>query len=55
MIEAKTSLFSQSVNDEVKKFHIIDTRAQCYKTFFVRNLQIYVISEGDCPWQAFPA
>jgi hypothetical protein len=29
--------------------------AQCYKTFSVRNLRIFVISESVCPWQAFPA
>ncbi len=26
---------------------------QCYKTFFVRDLRIFVISESVCPWQAF--
>jgi tRNA (adenine57-N1/adenine58-N1)-methyltransferase catalytic subunit len=30
------------------------TKAQCHKTFFVRNLRIFVISWGVCPWQAFP-
>jgi hypothetical protein len=25
--------------------------AQCYKTFFVRNLRISVISSSVCPWQ----
>ncbi len=27
--------------------------AQCYKTFFVRNLRIFVISQSVCTWQAF--
>ncbi len=27
-----------------KKFYNTDTQAQCYKTFFVRNLRIFVIS-----------
>ncbi len=31
------------------------TRARCYKTFFVCNLQIFAISQSVCPWQAFPA
>jgi hypothetical protein len=25
-----------------------------YKTFYGRNLQIFVISESVCPWKAFP-
>jgi hypothetical protein len=28
---------------------------QCYETFSVRNLRIFVISLSACPWQAFPA
>ncbi len=27
--------------------------AQCCKTFYVRNLQMSVISKSICPWQAF--
>jgi hypothetical protein len=27
----------------------------CYKTFYIRNLQMYVISPSVWPWQAFPA
>jgi hypothetical protein len=27
-----------------KTFYSIDTRSQCYKTFFVRDLRIFVIS-----------
>ncbi len=30
-------------------------RAQCYKTFYVRNLQVFVISNNGCPWKTFPA
>jgi hypothetical protein len=31
------------------------TRAQCYKTFNVRNLQMFAISWSVCPRQGFPA
>jgi hypothetical protein len=31
------------------------TGAQCYKTFFARNLLIFGISLSVCPWLAFPA
>jgi hypothetical protein len=34
---------------------IFNTRAQCYKTFYVCNLRIFAISYSVCPWQAFPA
>ncbi len=30
-------------------------RALYYKTFYGRNLRIFVISQSVCPWQAFPA
>ncbi len=42
------------VNYRRKKFCNIDTRGQCYKTFYVRNLRIFVISQSVCPWQAVP-
>jgi hypothetical protein len=32
-----------------------DSRWKCYKTFFVRNLRIFVISYHVRLWQAFPA
>jgi hypothetical protein len=32
--------------------HRIDTLAQFYKTFYVRNLQMFVISYSVCPGQA---
>jgi hypothetical protein len=32
-----------------------ETRGQCYKTFFVRNLWTFVISLSVCPWQVLPA
>jgi hypothetical protein len=38
-----------------KKFYEIDPWGQCYKMFHVRNLRIFIISYGVCPWQAFPA
>jgi hypothetical protein len=46
MILRKNTLayFFLCVNDEVKKFYEIDFRDQCYNTFYVRNLRIFVIS-----------
>ncbi len=29
--------------------------AQCYKTFYVRNLRMFLISQYVCLWQALPA
>jgi len=29
--------------------------AECYKTFYGRNLRVLVISPSVCPWKAFPA
>ncbi len=29
-------------------------RGQSYKTFYIRKLRIFVISQSVCPWQAFP-
>jgi hypothetical protein len=37
-------LSEASFSDEFKKFNKIDTRAQYYKTFYFRNLRIFVIS-----------
>ena len=28
---------------------------QCYKTFYSRKFQIFVMSQSVCSWQAFPA
>ncbi len=39
-----SSLFCLFVSNEEKKFDNIETMGQCYKTFFVRNLQTFVIS-----------
>ncbi len=30
-----------------------DSWGQCYKTFLVCNLQVFVMSWSVCPWQAF--
>ncbi len=30
-------------------------QVQMLKNFYVRNLQIFTVSETACPWQAFPA
>jgi hypothetical protein len=40
----RSSLTGLFVRDEEKKFCNIDSKDQCYKTFFVRNLRIFVIS-----------
>jgi hypothetical protein len=32
-----------------------DPRCQCYKTYYVRNLRIFIISKGVYPWYALPA
>ncbi len=29
-------------------------RCQCYNTFYVRNLRIFIISQSVCHWKAFP-
>jgi hypothetical protein len=29
------------------------TKVQCYKTFYGRNLQMFLISKSVCPWQVF--
>ncbi len=34
---------------------LTSTGGQCCKTFFVRNLRIFIISLSVCPWQAFQA
>ncbi len=36
-------------------FYNIEPWAQCYKTFYVRNLRMFVISQSACNQQAFPA
>jgi hypothetical protein len=33
----------------------VETRGQCYKTFFVSSVGMFVINESVCPWQGFPA
>ncbi len=33
----------------------IETRTQCYKTFYGLNFRKLVIKWNVCPWQAFPA
>ncbi len=36
-----------------KKFYDIDSRGLYSKTFYGRNLQIFVISKGVCPGKPF--
>ncbi len=31
----------------------IAPRGQCYKTFYGRNLRIFIVSQTVCPWQTF--
>jgi hypothetical protein len=50
-----SSLFGLIISYKQKKFFNTDTLGQCYKTFFVHNLRIFLISYSVCPWQAFPA
>ncbi len=35
--------------------HLINSRGLYYKTFYDRNLPIYVITYSVSAWQAFPA
>jgi hypothetical protein len=44
-------LLQKLLNYGHKKFY----ECQWYKTFFFRNLQMFVISWSVCRWQAFPA
>ncbi len=37
-----------------KWFYEIDPWGQCYKAFYGRKLQIFVISLSVCSWQALP-
>ncbi len=37
-MEKHSSLFCYKVNDKQKRFYNIGTRAQCYGTFYDRNL-----------------
>jgi hypothetical protein len=39
----------------IRNFYSTDPRAQCYKTFYVRGLRMFVISLRVCRWQAFQA
>ncbi len=53
--QTKTSVIVPSVLDEEKKFSNLETRSQCYKTLYVCNLRMILISQSVCPLQAFPA
>ncbi len=52
-IKSQNHFAASSVLDW-KKFYPVNSRAQCDKTIYGRNLQIFVISLGVCPWQAIP-
>ncbi len=47
--------FISSISDEEKKCSAIATRTHCYKTFYGCNLQMFEISQSNCPWQVFQA
>ncbi len=52
----KPSSLSCKLKDyNIKKFYNIDTRAQCYKTFYGRNLSMFVLAQSVCTCQAFLA
>ncbi len=48
-------LITETVNYGHNKFNDTCPRSQCLKTFYCRNLRIFVISQSVCPWQASPA
>jgi len=43
------------VETEINLLVISATRGQCYKTFYGRNLRIFVLRKSVYLWQAFPA
>jgi hypothetical protein len=40
----QSRLFGLVITDEGKKFYNIDTRGQCYKTSYARELRIFILS-----------
>ncbi len=50
-----SSLLRKSVNYGQKKFYNIGPWAQCYKTFYVLNLRMFLVSQSVCPWQTSTA
>ncbi len=48
--DKNSSLLHKLVNYGHRKFHNIGSWAQCYKTFFVRKLRIFVISQSVFHW-----
>ncbi len=50
-----SSLLGQFVKYVCKNVYNIGSWDLYYKTFYVRNLRIFVMSYSVCPWQAFPA
>ncbi len=41
--------FIRAVSEIKKKFYLIASRGQCYKTFYSCNLKIFLISYNVCP------
>jgi hypothetical protein len=54
--EAESRLTSVSADlDEARgEIESLKFRGQCYKTFYTRNLRMFVMSCSVCFWQAFP-
>jgi hypothetical protein len=53
--EKHSSLFRSEPHRAKQSVDKRVSRGQCYKTFYGRKLQIFVISWSVCPWQALPA
>jgi hypothetical protein len=45
--------FLTEKNEEIN--NVVTVWGLYYKTYFGRNLRIFVISYSVCPWQVFPA
>jgi hypothetical protein len=52
-LNQRSSLLRNFLKYSCKSIYKIGSCAQCYKTFYIRNLQIIVISQSVYPWQAF--
>ncbi len=55
MPEKRSSLFVRSDSVEEKKLYNVETMAQCYKSFYGRILQVFMINYSVSIYQAFQA
>jgi hypothetical protein len=53
--ERSSLVYDMNSNEENKLYKIINIRTQCYKTFYSRNLQLFIKNWSVFFWQAFPA